>query len=415
MPQPTQRPKRRPGRGSEPIPSGNSAMKVAYICTDRGIPVFGSKGGSVHVQEVVGALVKRGANVRLFASAIGEKKQEVLQGVEIHRLKGWPRGAYGGAGPALLAANRSLKKALVESGPYDFVYERYALWSFAAMEYARSTGIPGLLEVNSPLIHEQQKYRVLANRSLADKVARRVLRAASNVLAVSSEIANYLSTFPGARGKVFVEGNGVDPDRFPENISSSRPVSKDVFTIGFVGSLKPWHGLETLVSGFRALHSMDPNVRLLVVGEGPEKLGLIRALKKLKLDDYCEFTGAVPHGRVPPLLASMDVGVASYPSTEGFYFSPLKVVEYMAAGKPVVTSDLGDLPEIVKDGETGYLVPPSDPVALAGAVRRLAENRELAREMGAAGRRWVMENRTWDIIVERILERCGLGPRAKTV
>jgi glycosyltransferase involved in cell wall biosynthesis len=105
----------------------------------------------------------------------------------------------------------------------------------------------------------------------------------------------------------------------------------------------------------------------------------------------------------------MDVGVAPYPDMEDFYFSPLKILEYMAAGKPTVASRVGDLPMLVNDEVRGILVPPGDAAALEAALFRLMSNPSLAAAMGSAARVKVMTSRTWDMVARRILELGGVS------
>src|SRR5699024_11508053 len=89
------------------------------------------------------------------------------------------------------------------------------------------------------------------------------------------------------------------------------------------------------------------------------------------IDDAMDRTGAVRPQQVPELLRQMDVAVAPYPQQADFYFSPLKVYEYLAAGLPVVATSVGDLPAVLDDGALGELVPPDDPEAMADALTRL--------------------------------------------
>src|SRR5205814_5911078 len=168
-----------------------------------------------------------------------------------------------------LAANRHLQAALQREGSFSVVYERYSLWSFAGMEFARATATPGLLEVNAPLIEEQAEHRGLVDRAGAQRVAERVFSAASALLGVSEEVAEYLEGFPSAHGKVHVVPNGVNPDHFPQDLKPSLPASSGTFTVGFVGSMKPWHGLGSLLEAFALLHRQFPASRLLIVGDGP--------------------------------------------------------------------------------------------------------------------------------------------------
>src|SRR5207244_963195 len=151
------------------------------------------------------------------------------------------------------------------------------------------------------------------------------------------------------QGRIHVVPNGVNPDRFPENLAATCPSLPGVFTVGFVGSLKPWHGLPVLVEAFDLLHWVDNNTRLLIVGDGPERAGLEAELKARGLLSAVHFTGAVDPAEVPGLLASIDAAVAPYASRASFYFSPLKVYEYMAAGLSVVASKVGQLDGLIQD------------------------------------------------------------------
>src|SRR5262249_53501867 len=142
-----------------------------------------------------------------------------------------------------LLANTNLRSALRCHGPFDLVYERYSLWSFAGMEYAHDLGIPGVLEVNAPLIDEHAEHRGLANRDVAECVAEEVFREATVLVAVSTEVANYLERYTGTSERVNVIPNGVNPNRFRPGIAPSCPWNDGKLCVGFVGNLRPWHGL----------------------------------------------------------------------------------------------------------------------------------------------------------------------------
>jgi glycosyltransferase involved in cell wall biosynthesis len=274
-----------------------------------------------------------------------------------------------------------------------------------------------LLEVNAPLIEEQAQHRALVDRPRAEAIANRVFGTATALLAVSSEVAAYLEGFPAARGRVHMVQNGVDPARFPPGLPPALPRRPGTFTIGFVGTLKPWHGLPALAEAFHLLRrrGAGANARLLVVGDGPERAGFERALcERDSLGDVC-FTGAVAPGEVPALLASMDAAVSPYQGGAPFYFSPLKVYEYMAAGLPVVASKVGQLDGLIQDGVTGLLCPPGDPSALAAALDRLRCDPALRARLGQAARETVLRDHTWDAVARRILELAGTGDRGSGI
>ncbi len=386
-------------------------MRVAYICADPGVPVFGRKGSSVHVQAIVRALRRQGVEVELFAVRFDGSTPEGLENLRVHALPHAPKGEAAARERAMLAVNDELQQALEEAGPFDLVYERYSLWSYAGMEYARATGTPGLLEVNAPLIEEQERHRELSDRAGAEEVARRAFGAATALLAVSGGVARYLEGYPVARGRVHVVPNGVDPERFAP-VTPRAPDAAGVFTTGFVGTLKPWHGLDILLDAFARFHQSHADARLLIVGDGPLRVELESEIELRGLGAAVHFSGAVGSAAIPGLLRTMDVAVAPYPALADFYFSPLKVYEYMAAGLAVVASRIGQLDGLIVDEGNGLLCPPGDAGALAAAFERLHDDAALRRRLGEAARSTVLREHTWDGVAERILHLAQLEPVA---
>jgi glycosyltransferase involved in cell wall biosynthesis len=386
-------------------------MKIAYCCADPGVPVFGSKGCSLHVQELLRAFRNSGGEVTLFATTRGGTPAADLADVSVVDLPAVGKGQGPERERAALAANAGLTEALRAHGPFDLVYERYSLWSHAAQVAAAADGVPGVLEVNAPLIDEQSRYRSLYDAVSAEAVARLAFAASQVLVAVSDEVAAYLNAFREAQGKIHVVANGVDVARFTDPIPSL-PSTDGVFTIGFVGSLKPWHGVEVLLPAFAEFLDRVPDSRLLIVGEGPELERLQRRTTDLGLDGAVCFTGGVPPDAVPGLLASMDVAVAPYPQVSGFYFSPLKVYEYMAAGLPVVASRLGQLNDLIEDGTDGLLCTPGDPAALCAAMLRLQASPRLRSRLGRAAQLKVRAHHTWGAVARRVLQlsRVAVGP-----
>ncbi len=379
-------------------------MRVAYICADAGVPVFGRKGSSIHVQEVVRALRARGAEVELFTARTDGEPPSDLADLRVHSLPAPPKGGLAERERAAFAANNELRQALRRAGKFDFIYERYSLWSYAGMEHARAMGTPGLLEVNAPLIEEQRKHRGLADERLAGQVVETVFGSATALIAVSEGVAAYLRRFPSANDRTHVIPNGVNPSRFPRGLKPALPSSPASFTVGFVGTLKPWHGLSDLVEAFALLHEKDGNARLLIVGDGPERERLEADLTARSLLNATVLTGAVSHELIPGLLASMNVAVAPYPDDPDFYFSPLKMYEYMAAALPVVASRVGQLAELIEDGRNGLLCSPGDVFALTNALSRLASDAALRARLAAAGRETVLRAHTWERVAERIMK-----------
>lgn len=375
-------------------------MRIAYICADPGIPVFGCKGCSIHVQEVIRTLIQQGHKVELFAVRWGDKPPSDLVSVLIHKLPKPPQGDGALREQALLAHNQDLRQSLEEAGKFDLVYERYSLWSFTAMEYAHAQGIPGILEVNAPLIAEQATHRGLIHHQEAEAVAGRVFSTATVLIAVSQGVADYLQDYPQTQGKVHIVPNGVNLERFPVHLPPTLPSNK--FTIGFVGTMKPWHGLPTLVDAFAQLHHRHPHTRLLIVGDGPERSRLEADLIDRGIGDAVQFIGKVPPSEVPGYLASMDVAVAPYPDHPDFYFSPLKVYEYMAAGLPIVASRIGQISTLIEDGVNGVLYEPGNSQQLSNCLDSLRQQPGLRTQLGKNARDTVRRSHTWKQAVQKI-------------
>ncbi len=343
----------------------------------------------------------------LFATNAEGDPSPGLEPVALHPLPCPPKGDPAAREQASLASNHELRAALEQAGPFHFVYERYSLWSYAAMEYAREKEIPGLLEVNAPLIDEQAQHRVLVDRAAAERVAERVFTAADCLLAVSDGVAEYLETFPAAHGKIHVIPNGVDPERFPSGLQSQIPRPPGTFTVGFVGTLKAWHGLDILLDAFARFHGRQPAARLLIVGNGPEYEKLTAEIAARGLGAVVHFTGGVDAAEIPRWLACMDAAVAPYPALGNFYFSPLKVYEYMAARVPVVVSRIGQLEKLIVPEVNGLLVPPGDAGALAAALERLLLDPKLGRRLAEAGRATILAGYTWDQVSQKILRHAN--------
>lgn len=381
-------------------------MKIAYVSTDPGIPVFGNKGASIHVQEMSRAFLKAGAQVTLLSPRLEGTAPADLEAAKRIALPQFENKDRTAEARALqqLALNQTLQTALDEAGPFDLVYERHALFAHSAMEWAAARGIASILEVNAPLIEEQKDHRELALETEAVATTRTAMSKARHVIAVSPQVAAYCRAH-GAKSPQTVP-NGVNPDRFADEAKHDGP-----FTVGFLGTLKPWHDVDTLIGAFARIAGALPQSRLLIVGDGPERGRLEARLQELGLADRVCFTGAVDAAEVPVHLARMSVGIAAYRADQPFYFSPLKIYEYMAAGLPVIVTSTGNLESLIKGGRYGAAVPAENCIALAAELRDLAANPARARRMGQAAREHVFAAHSWDGIARNLLAQAGLSGR----
>ena len=307
--------------------------RVAYVSADPGIPPDGSKGASVHFRSLAAAFARIGVALDVFVGRDGD-----VAGFAPHRARTVPVPKAAGPHGELLQIGHAetLLHALRAAGPHAAVYERLSLFGLAGLVHARTLGVPFVVEVNAPLWREAATFRGLLLGNAARGVCLDVLQHADTVLAVSQQLADELvaTGVPGARIQVL--GNGADLATFRGAAAAKKPVAlRGRPTLLFVGSLKPWHGIPFLLRAFGALRAQLP-CGLWIVGDGPERPAVEVAQRAFPGDIVLE--GAVPHDRIPSLLQAADVVVAPYPASAATYFSPLKVVEALAAGRPLLAS-----------------------------------------------------------------------------
>ncbi len=198
---------------------------------------------------------------------------------------------------------------------------------------------------------------------------------------------------PGVDTTVFAPGTGGEVVRKRLGIAPDRPV------VVCVGRLTERKGQDTLIRAWPRILHAAPEALLLLVGDGPRRRALERLADSLQMGAHVVFTGSVPWGDIPPYFDAGDVfAMPCRTRLGGLELEALGMVflEAQASGLPVVVGDSGGAPDAVLHGETGYLVDPFNPVAVAAKVAPLLADRERAREMGERGRSWVRESWTWE-------------------
>ena len=406
-------------------------MKILYLCSDRGIPLLGRKGASVHVRSLVAALSRAGHQVVVAAQVLNKSPWETPATITGNVLHLRPSSSSAAAVQALkdfnqtlgventvpgeirrILSNKELGDELrrrLDSDPPDFIYERASLCGIAGVKLAREFNVPVLLEVNAPLAGEQSAYRGSELAQLATAAECWALKQADAVLVVSKALREHVCGLGTDPARVHVMPNGVDAAIFrpgpPEPTVREQWGVRKGPVLGFVGGLRPWHGVECLPTLLERLAARHQDVQMIIVGDGPLRRELEAKFEGRGVSSRVIFAGAIQHEEVPALIRLFDLALAPYPSLDhAFYFSPLKLFEYMACGVPVVAADLGQIAEVVRDGENGLLYSAGDADALAATCDRLLANPSLRVVLGQSAAKLVHTHFTWEQNAARVID-----------
>lgn len=349
-------------------------MRVLQICADAGIAPGSTKGAAQHLRGVAGSL-----------STLGH---EVITATARR-----PEGPF-----PVPVVDLDEGLALAGAGQIDVIYERYSLGHRAGLDAAMASGRPFVLEVNAPLVAEATTHRPGTVPDDAAAVEADLLEGADLVIAVSSALARWVDGHRRATDRPAVTlANGFEPAWFanPAEPQLDGPLV-------FLGHPKPWHGADRLPGLLRALLDRDHDARLRIIGGGKGVASIEAAAGALGVADRIEITGSLPPEKASALLADGSVGLAPYHRQDPVYFCPLKVVDYLAAGLPVVSTDQGDIASLV--GGAGLLVDPDDDAALVEAVGALLDDPARRAELGQQGRVRAMDERTWLAVTRATVE-----------
>jgi alpha-maltose-1-phosphate synthase len=365
-------------------------LRILYAALDQSVP--GSLGGSVHVQSVAEGLAARGHEIHVAVQPGGT----------------WPRGEvhWHAMGPPLKRSElrwlrRGRLRELARECRADIVIERYYNFGGEGVLAAADTGVPGVLEVNAPVIDFPGSGKERLDRALLVQPMRRwrdrLCRLTSLFVTPTADI---LPAWVD-RGKVLEVEWGADVHHFCPGVPGDTPFHTDTERIlcVFAGAFRSWHGAIHLSAALSRLHaSGDQRFGGVFIGDGPERAAAERCARGIP---GITFTGALPHDRLPAGLSHADIGIAPFeparhaPLRLGFYWSPLKIFEYMASGLPVVAPALPRLSRLVEHGREGVLYDPDDPKGLDKAIVSLADPHVRMR-MSAAARARVVRDFSWD-------------------
>lgn len=305
-----------------------------------------------------------------------------------------------------------------EGGPwtrYDvpFVWQRHTLFRRDGLALSRKLDVPLVLSVHALQVEEAASWGV--RRPGWQRYAERwgeipQLQAADLLACVSPAVAELVAGRGIPESRILVTPNGVDLDHFSPRQEGSRLREDlglaDCFVVGWSGSFRRFHGLDLAMAVMVQLEQTEPNVRLLMIGDGEERARLERHARELGLTNVI-FAGSVTYAEMPTYLAACDVGLVLSPESGGFHYSPVKLREYMACGLPVVAPAVGEMRESLQNRTEAILIDPGDVNALIDAIRLLAHDPQLREDLSRRGVRLARERWDWRRQVKRVLEALG--------
>jgi alpha-maltose-1-phosphate synthase len=382
-------------------------VKLLYVASDQKVP--GKTGGSVHVEEVARGLAARGHEVHVLALPGERRTNGAVPPYELHpsrlpfehRVFRW--------------TERRRVEALLERFGIEAVLERYYNFGGEGVRAAHTRGVPSILEVNSPIKDHPGSLKGSLDRILLFRPLTRLRR--ELVAKASALVTPLLSIVPDEvpAQKIHRVHWGANVKRFRPDVPAKRlAIPEKAKVVVFSGSFRPWHGADLLVRAAARVRARDPEAFFLFVGSGPSWEEARSLARSLGIENAVLFTGPVAYEEMPSVLRNACIGVAPYQPSRlgqmklGFYWSPLKIFEYMATALPVVSLDVPPLAEVIRPEQEGLLVAEGDEEALAAAIGRLLSDPVRARTMGEAGRERVVAHFSWQRHceeLERILSK----------
>jgi glycosyltransferase involved in cell wall biosynthesis len=362
---------------------------------------LGDGAEGIHVREMVKAFRALGHDVKVIGPAGEHQPQESAKSRWLGAIKrALPAFVFEMLEIAYTAyAYWNTSREIRRFSP-NFIYERYITFNAGTTLAARRHRVPVCLEVNAPLSLERsgEQDERLIFRGLARRIERWVCTNATHTVVVSTPLKTYLESNGVPSGKCVVMPNGVDPIRFSpreqdEALRSRLGIPTGHLIVGFTGVLRPWHGIDLLLSSLAGVIRQGYKVALLIVGDGPHRKPIEKMVEELGLQQAVFITGRVAHDRVPDYVSLFDVAVSPRAT---FYASPMKVIEYMALGKPVVVPRTPNFLDIVDEGVNGVTFTEADSTHdLVAALVRLCQSPQLCLSLGEQARRKVESRLNW--------------------
>jgi len=386
-------------------------MKILYLLADQGLDLTQHQGYAVHVRKIIHGLNAIGHQT--FLLTINSHSSLLNWGQHLCIPHAYVRGIhkilpYTGCYDSCRIFHHIL--SLSQRFQFDIIHERYGMYSSGGVWAAHFLKVPYVLEVNAPLIEEKRLFTTPVTgwqKFCAHFTAFYNFKTARKIIVVSQLLTSYLTgQWKIPENRIHVMPNAADVDMVADDlqvkeIRSCFPGRRII--VGYVGTFQPWFGIENLIAAFASAATQLNHLALLLIGDGAARSQLERLIHKFQIAEKVHFTGAISHEQIPGYLAAIDIAVAPYRELPmGFYGSSMKVFEYMAAGKAIIASALGQITEIIAHERDGLLVPAGNIDELSRAIIRLAENQSFRKFLGANAQLKARQRYSWQNYIKQL-------------
>lgn len=301
----------------------------------------------------------------------------------------------------------------------DVLYLRQNSFPFFPIILCKILKIPSIVEVNGLVLDELKvnpdsqsfAYQVFSYLALRSESFN--YRHCDRIVSVTSKLKDELvRLYSVPENKIYVINNGANTEVFKpldsQQTKAELQLENSKKYVCFVGHLAAWQGIEFLIYASPLILKKCPDAHFLIVGDGVMKDKLLEITSRLGLSEKFTFTGRIPYELVPLYINAADVCVAPFINERNskIGLSALKTYEYLACGKPIVASSISGVKDLIEASGGGISVTPENPQELATAVVSLLSNENTRALMGENGRRYIVENHSWDGVARKILEMC---------
>lgn len=295
-----------------------------------------------------------------------------------------------------------LESKILQVEKPDLVISRLQTYLFSSVLLSKRKGLPVLLEVDCPAAYENRTFfpQYLKVPGLAERIEKWTLSLADAVFVVSNQLKTYVAKrgVPGERIAVIPNAADVEHEVRRNGVVRDQYGIRNRVVIGFVGSFHHWHGVSELFHLILSVTKVRPQSTFLLVGSGgPRGAELTDMVKQHGLEDQVILTGFVHPDQVSHYITAMDIVLAPYPNLEFFYYSPVKVFEYMAYGKAIVTSRIGQLGELIRNERNGLLCEPGNIDDYIRKILLLVDDADLRNRLGEQARKEAEAKHSWSV------------------